>query len=157
MCVNLGNRLKGLFNVAKLSVSSVSGHQVSVSQARLEFTQFLFKSKIFNGNGQMVENGGKLNHHFLCGCPPSKAQEHLWLFLPSFILFISLTDVRPTRVVCFARGFLFQLGRAGMKTKWSLQFRCNETENQLNILLNKQRKKVMWHFWRISLQYSVTL
>ena len=39
-------------------VSSVSGRQVSVSQARLEFTQILFKSKIFDGNGQMVENGG---------------------------------------------------------------------------------------------------
>ena len=47
--------------------------------------------------------------------------------LPSFIRFISPTDVRPTRVMCFSLGFPFQLGRAGMKTKWSLQFRWNET------------------------------
>ena len=45
------------------------------------------------------------------------------------------------RVVCFARGFPFQLGRAGMKTKWSLQFRCDEKGNQSNIPLDKQRKK----------------
>ena len=40
----------------------------------------------------------------------------------SFIPFIYPTDVRPTCVVCFAWGFPFQLGRSGMKTKWSLQF-----------------------------------
>ena len=33
----------------------------------------------------------------------------------SFIHFISPTDVRSTRVMCFAWGFPFQLGRAGMK------------------------------------------
>ena len=34
-----------------------------------------------------------------------------------FIHFLSPTDIRQTRVVCFAWGFPFQLGRAGMKAK----------------------------------------
>ena len=39
-------------------VSSVSGNQVSVSQARLEFTEILLKSKFFNENGQILGYGG---------------------------------------------------------------------------------------------------
>ena len=66
-------------------------------------------------------------------------------FGEKIILFYSflqqMNSVRPTRVVCFAWGFSFKLGRAEMITKWSLQFRLKEKGNQSNIPLDKQRKK----------------
>ena len=55
-----------------------------------------------------------------------------------------MNSVRPTRVVCFDWEFPFKLGRAGMITKWSLQFRLNETGNQSNIPIDEQGKNVMW-------------
>ena len=54
-----GHALPGKFEERTLRnvVSSVSGNQVSVSQARLE-QKFSLKSNIFNENGQMVGDRG---------------------------------------------------------------------------------------------------
>ena len=59
----------------------------------------------------------------------------------SFIHFISPTDVRSTRVMCFAWGFPFQLGRAGMKRNGRFNFvEMKRETNQIFHSISKEKK-----------------
>ena len=121
------------------------------------------KNKVTEVNLIHQGQNQRLNHHFLCQNQIKSItlrSPRAAVAIPTFGYSFHFSNRCSTNrcSVFFSWRLPFQLGRAGMKTKWSLQFRWNKMENQSNIPLDKQRKKkVMWHFWRIWLQYSVIL
>ena len=73
-----GSKGRSIFKIRTLrnAVSSFSGTQESVSQARLEFTRILFKSKILNEIGQLIGKRGGGNGSKSMSCSSKKNYEN---------------------------------------------------------------------------------